>query len=272
MDPNWEHIITRHTPPGRLQIGAPPYITSAALVHGLAGHPEVDFISASPADLLSAMSSGGITCALLPVLDALAIPRARVIPGLGVCTRGPAEADVLLHQGQPGAIQSVEYDPAASMAVALGKIIIHELLGPDIQWIPGNEQRRFPKNLDGAVVCGKDPAQWLNRGQHYLDLAEAWTRMTGKPMVHALWVGHAAAPFPRLRQILALVARHNETTDDVAPYIKDYGRDAQAWSKQHLFESVYYTVGAEEMDAIREFIAKAARLGLCNAADKLTLC
>jgi len=252
---NWELLIHRGEPRDGLRFGAPPLAYVAPLSVPLRGRTDLALVEAMPDVLLRDLSEGALDCALLPVLDCVRVMRGRVIPGVGVCSRGASQAAILRLRTTASEVQRIAFDPQTSGAVGLGQVILAEQMGRAHQFVACDGGLSCEENVDAALVTGGLPQPWADFGDAQIDLSATWTALTGLPLVHALWLGRPGAPYPKLRQVIGLAARAVEREDNEGPGA-----------------APYFTVGSEEMQAARILLQVAAHHGLCEAGVRIQLC
>ena len=104
---------------------------------------------------------------------------------------------------------------------------------------------------------------------HQLDLGGAWHDLTGRPFVFAVWLARADAELGDLPdRLAALVDRNLDRIDAIAAaYAPAHGWSPEL-ATEYLGRILRYRVGEPELDAIRQFAERAARLGLTDAPPR----
>ncbi len=105
---------------------------------------------------------------------------------------------------------------------------------------------------------------------HELDLGSAWRELTGLPFVFAVWMKKRGVKLGGLPGELARVREINEGRVDeiVAKYGREHGWVDEA-ARDYLTKKLYYKVGEREIAGMREFFARASRLGLIDKKREL---
>lgn len=238
-----------HDPPGEpLRIGAPDYPWVNILTTGLENQQYVDLVRMSHERIREDLESGALDCGLLPPLDAAAVPFARVIPGIAICTEGPSPCQQLWSRVPLNALERVRVAPGAASASALLRVAVAVEFGHTIDLILDDGDAPADGYLELAGH-GSTESGYEER----TDLSAWWTEHTGLPFVHCLWVGRHRAPYPRLRKVLSDAAHAGSESAPAPP-------------------GVYTNLGSAEMDGVRLFLELAKEHGLCPQEAALQLC
>jgi len=193
----------------RWRAGAPRDLIVAPLVFGLEEPPvaeQIELSIAPPLELARRLDDGALDLALLPAPEITRrAARVEVVPGLAVASEGPAGA--LLHLrvplGQVTRIVSTVPGHAAELLAAT----LFAAGGRPVAIDPWPGSLESALVAHGAVlVAGDDAMRWEGPGgrrdPQVLDLGEAWTELTGLPMV---WWAWAARPETIDRRTYALL-------------------------------------------------------------------
>jgi chorismate dehydratase len=180
-----------------LRVGVVPYLNARPLTYGLEHRPEIALISDVPSALVERLRADALDVALVSSVELFENPRYRMIPGLGVASRGPVESVLLFgHVAAPQA-RSLSLDTSSRTGVALARLVLERF-----HRCPPLRLRHDPPTADAAafpadyVLRIGDPALTTPRDPfaHVLDLGEEWTRHTGLPFVYAVWIVRPGAP------------------------------------------------------------------------------
>ena len=104
------------------------------------------------------------------------------------------------------------------------------------------------------------------------DLGEIWRASTGRPFVYAVWAARTGIIDRELYQ--AFHESRREGARAIDAIAEDYtwqGRQYPELSREYLTEHIRFRLGSEEMEAIRQFLAAAARLGVIPEVPALDL-
>jgi chorismate dehydratase len=174
----------------------------------------------------------------------------------------------LFHRGPLDSVQRVALDTSSRTGVALVKVLLHERLGRDPEYLPLPPS--VPEMLaaaDAALVIG-DPALDFEGDAERLDLGEEWRARTGLPFVFAFWAGPPGVVAP------ADVARLQRALEDgrrnIAAIAARYNAGAAAHrNESYLRTNVVFSLGEEEQAGLREFYRRAHALRLIPRVPEL---
>lgn len=238
-----------------LALGVPAAEWVCPLTDGLAEFPHVRLVIQPSEHLLASLLSGSLDCALISVEDAVRVPLARAVPGIGVCSVGPAPRLMLFSRRDRPRPQVVVCDPAL-FGAALARVAMAEHFGVAPEFVPPD--CREAAAADAIVVEGSRCSASIAPFTERVDLSYLWYETTGMPFVHALWTARVRVPLGEVRRVLAMALRRRRT--DV---------DEPLGKRQTGF---YYTVGSEEMEGIRVFLRLAGKYGLCAPDAEVVFC
>jgi predicted solute-binding protein len=253
-------------------LGAPPFAYALPLVHALQRSGQVHLEEAMPDDLADRIREGSLDGALLPVLDCLDVPRARVLPGVGVATETGTGMDIVSARAPLASVRTVAYDRRVGGALGLSRLMLPIVVGKDLEFVALDPGQTLPEAVDAVLVCGGLPEAWVEFGPNRADLASAWQASVALPFVHAVWLAAAGAPMPLLRRIVGVAARCEPDNDqDDAGLALDSMATATSPDKIGP-DGVHYMVGSAEMDSICAYLDWAAERDLCVEGARLRLC
>ncbi len=178
-----------------MHLSAVSYLNTRPLVWGFlhgphSGEHQLDFDL--PAICAQRLAAREVAAGLVPVIEA-ARQHLTPIGSLGIACRGPVRSILLLSKVPVRDIRTLALDHSSRSSVMLTRIILSEqykvspetlTLAPDLAAMLGR--------ADAALIIG-DPALRIDpasTGLHVLDLGEEWFRLSGLPMVFAIWAAH----------------------------------------------------------------------------------
>ena len=233
-------------------LSAVSYLNTRPLVWGLLhgaqkGQAKLEFDL--PAVCADRLERREVDAGLVPVIEA---SRQHLAPvgDLGIACKGPVRSILLLSKKPVREIRRLALDTSSRSSVMLARVILANQynvepdtvnMAPDLASMLGA--------ADAALVIG-DPAlriQPETTGLHWLDLGEEWWKMTGLPMVFAIWAGHEVDMGKRVQ--LAEVLRNSY----------DYGR-------QHIDAIVAAEAKARAIapELAHEYLTRTIRYELDN--------
>ncbi len=250
-----------------LRIGAVGYLNARPLTWALDRDPDRWHVRYDlPSVCARLLQDGEVDLGLVPSIEYLQSDSYRLVPGVGVTSRG-AIASVALYTTRPiSQIRHIALDTSSRTSVALIQVLCqhHFHIGP--RFVPhGPELAVMTRDFDAGLLIG-DPAfeaDHVRLGLEKIDLGEEWTKMTGLPFVYAAWTGRPGAVTPEEVRHRVEAPREGHAAGDLicAEYARgDSGRTAKAAA--YLRDNVKYGLGAEEAAGLQMFLDHAADLGL----------
>jgi chorismate dehydratase len=256
-----------------LRIGAVGYLNARPLTWALDRDPSRWRVRYDvPSVCATLLHAGEIDLGLVPSVEYLRSDY-RMIPGVGVGSRG-AIASVALYTTRPVAdVRSIALDTSSRTSVALIQVLCqhHFRIRPRfVTHVP--ELETMVRAADAALLIG-DPAfdaEHEALGLQKVDLGEEWTRMTGLPFIYAAWTGRPGVANPS--DVAALQDAQAEGVRASEAIAAEYGRgDARrtARAAAYLRDNVKYGIGPDEAKGLQLFLDYAADLGLAAARRRL---
>ncbi|MDX1388632.1 MAG: menaquinone biosynthesis protein [Acidobacteriota bacterium] len=261
----------------RIRIGAVSYLNTRPLVFGfeqglLADRVELSFDI--PSTLARRMTAGELDVALLPTIELARIPDLEIVPGLSIASRGPARSVLLISKCPPEKARSVALDPESRTSNALTRVLFDEAwkTTPDFE-IGGLDLDESLRSFDAVLRIGdKALFEPLPEGTTAHDLGETWTAASGKPFVYAVWAARPGVVDRELYRAFHESRREGgRAIDAIADDYTWEGRQYPELSREYLTENIRFRLGSDEVEAMRRFLAAAARLGLTDGVPPLEL-
>ena len=252
-------------PPVRL--GAVGYLNARPLTWALDRAPERWRMRYDVPSVCSALlHAGDVDLGLVPSIDYLGAADYRLVPGVGIGSRGPVASVALFTRAPLGDIRTVALDTSSRTSVALVKVLCHHRFHIAPAFVPhGPDLDAMTRGSDAALLIG-DPVLETNHGALGLlkiDLGAEWTAMTGLPFVYAAWTGRAGAI--TASDVRLLQDAQDEGVRSTSAIAAEYGRgDAAATARAaaYLSDNVKYGLGPDESRGLQVFLDYAADLRL----------
>lgn len=254
--------------PGRpVRVGAVGYLNARPLTWALDRDPERWRIRYDlPSVCSRLLHDGEVDLGLVPSVDYLQSPEYRLVPGVGIGSRGRIASVALYSRLPTDRINQIALDTSSRTSVTLVRVLCRHRFGIDPEFVQhGPDLAAMTARYDAALLIG-DPAFDADHealGLRKVDLGEEWTAMTGLPFVYAAWTGRAGAITPA--DVQALQAAQAAGVEAVDAIAAEYGRgDAgrTARAAAYLRDNVKYGLGPEEAAGLQLFLDYAAALGL----------
>jgi chorismate dehydratase len=226
-----------------------------------------------PSVCAALLYAGEVDLGLVPSVEYLSAPDYRIVPGIGVGSRGPV-ASVALYSRRPvREVERIALDTSSRTSVALIRVLCHHHFHIEPEFVAhGPDLAAMTRVADAALLIG-DPAfdaEHEALGLEKIDLGEEWGRMTGLPFIYAAWTGRAGAV--DADDVRALQEAQAEGVRDAEAIAAEYGRgDGRRTAKAlaYLRHNVKYGIGPDEAKGLQLFLDYAADLGLAPARRRL---
>ncbi|NYE58555.1 menaquinone biosynthesis protein [Carboxydothermus ferrireducens] len=186
----------------RLRLGRVSYLNCLPLYYPFEknGFAEAELFSGPPAELNQLFLKHQLDVTPLSSIEyARNYQDLLILPDLSIAADGPVLSVMFFYRqefsGRLQNIKKVGVTRESATSVVLLKIILKELFGADPQYVPMNLDIEFYRktDLDGVLLIGdKALAGYYHLPQNLevLDLGEAFKKLTGLPMVYAVWAVH----------------------------------------------------------------------------------
>lgn len=248
-----------------IRLGAVGYLNARPLTWALDRSPERWQIRYDVPSVCSALlHAGDIDLGLVPSIDYLQAPDYRLVPGVGIGSRGPVASVALFTRVPIDAVRRIALDTSSRTSVALVKVLCHHhfRIEPELV-LHGPDLAVMTRGSDAALLIG-DPALEADPvalGLQKIDLGAAWTTMTGLPFVYAAWTGRTGAVGASdVRLLQEAQSEGVRCSDAIAA---EYGRGNSATTARaaaYLRDNVKYGLGPDDIKGLQTFLDYAADL------------
>ena len=252
---------------GPVRLGAVGYLNARPLTWALDRSPERWQIRYDvPSVCASLLREGDTDLGLVPSIEYLHGPDYRLVPGVGIGSRGPVASVALCSRVPVDRIRRIALDTSSRTSVALLKVLCRHRFRIDPEYVPhGPQLETMTRTCDAALLIG-DPAleaDYAPLELRKIDLGEEWTLLTSLPFVYAAWTGRpGAVDDAGVRALQAAQEVGAASTDAIAA---EYGKGnaaATARAAEYLRDNVKYGLGSSEAAGLQMFLDYAAELGL----------
>lgn len=250
-----------------VRIGAVGYLNARPLTWALDRSPGRWQIRYDLPSVCSALlHAGDVDLGLIPSIDFLHSTDYRLVPGVGIGSRGPIASVALYSRGPVSDIRRIALDTSSRTSVTLIRVLCRHHFHIAPQFVAhGPDLAAMTTACDAGLLIG-DPAFDADHealGLAKIDLGAAWTAMTGLPFVYAAWTGRAGAIDDGA--VEALQAAQAEGVRAAGTIAAEYGRgDALRTARAiaYLRDNVRYGLGPDEAAGLQQFLDYAADMGL----------
>ncbi len=175
-------------------LAAVSYLNTAPLVWGMKyGPQQADFAleACVPSECARRVETGLADLGIVPVAE-IQRQGLSTIPGTGIACRGEVRSILLVSKVEPHRIRTLAADSGSRTSVRLARIILREQFGAEpstFEHAPALET--MLAEADAALLIGDAALRVDIATLPYvcLDLGAEWHRLTGLPMVFAMWAG-----------------------------------------------------------------------------------
>jgi cyclic dehypoxanthinyl futalosine synthase len=244
----------------KLKAAAVSFLNAWPLTEGLKDSARIELVLAEPSRCAALLEAGEVDLALLPV-GALAGRDYEIAPGMAVGADGAVQTVLLVGEQPPASWDEVFLDTASRTSVVLARLVL-DAMGLHPRFTPLSAEEGVPRAVGakGALVIG-DRAFDVKKA-HVLDLSKEWNRLTGLPMVFAVWAARPGVLKPEDVQELARAAQHGQgiRTELAQAFARQRGGDPERY-RRYLTQRIRYGVGPYEMTGMETFLRLAAEKG-----------
>jgi len=256
-----------------LRLGAVSYLNARPLTWSLDEDPRWQIRYDLPSVCAGVLARGEVDLALVSSVEYLRSDDYRMVPGVGIGSRGPVASIGLFTRTPIGEIRTLALDTSSLTSVALIKILCQRRFGIRPAFVShGPDLAAMMRVTDAALLIG-DPAleaDHASLGLTKIDLGEEWTAMTGLPFIYAAWTGRAGTASPA--DVAALQAAQARGIADFDAIAAEYGRGDGARTvraSRYLRDNMRYGLGADEAAGLQLFLDYAADLGVAPKRRRL---
>jgi predicted solute-binding protein len=251
------------------RVCAVSYLNTVPLVWGLLRSPDAalratfDLSFALPSDCSDRLAAGDADIGIVPVIE-MARQKLEYFHGSGIACHGPVRSILLISKVPFGQIRTLAADAGSRSSVMLARVILAEKYGaePKVHAQPPDLAAMLGR-ADAALIIG-DPALRLDPSTlpfETLDLGGEWNKMTGLPMVFAVWAGRKETIQPRYEQALADSCRYGvEHAPDIAREEAPLRRITEELARQYLTRHIVYELGPRDYEGMKLYVESALKL------------
>jgi cyclic dehypoxanthinyl futalosine synthase len=244
----------------KLRAAAVSFLNAWPLTAGLERSERIELVLAEPSRCAAMLEAGEVDLALVSV-GALPGGEFDIVPGIAIGADGPVQTVVLAGEQSPAVWDEVFLDTASRTSHVLTKLVLDEMgVHPQFALLPAAEGLARAKGTKGALVIGD--RGFDVRAPHVLDLGREWTRITGLPMIFAVWAARPGRVSPEDVQELSRAAQHGLgiRTELAQRFAAQRGGDPERY-RRYLTQRIRYGLGPYEIQGLEAFLERAAQQG-----------
>ena len=243
------------------------YLNTVPLVWGMIHGSERDLFDlefALPVECADRLASGAADIGIVPVA-ALLDQDLAIFRGAGIACRGPVRSILLISKQPFRNIRKLAVDSSSRSSVMLARIILSEAYGatPDLISMPP-EFGSMLDLADAALIIGDpalrlDPIALWEQGFHVADLGEEWWKLTGFPMVFAVWAGRSHVWTEERERAFISSCRYGMTHIDDIVAAEHAARGVSAeLAKSYLTRHIVFELGDAEYEGMQCYLDHAS--------------
>jgi predicted solute-binding protein len=201
---------------------------------------------------------GIVPAAVLPELGL------EIIRGAGIAARGAVRSILLISKVPVAGIRTLALDASSRTSVVLARLVLRDVYGVTPRCVTmAPDLASMLEAADAALLIG-DPAlrvDPLAAPHTALDLGEEWLRMTGLPMVFAVWAGRRESITPEIEQAFRDSARFGaEHLDEIVLCESEKRGFSREFVREYLARNIVNELTEREYEGLRRFLELAGTL------------
>jgi chorismate dehydratase len=240
----------------KFRIGSVKYLNAVPLTRGL----ESEVVFATPAQLAEMLRRDELDAALVSITEVLLNDRYDILDGIAIASLNEVFSVILAHRVPLEKITEIFCDTASLTSVNLLKVLLAERgLRPMFKPLPDYATAAQHE----AVLLIGDAAIDFQRAPHVheiFDLGVAWTELTNRPFVYAVWALQRGIENKELRRELHEAKRFGmETLDYLIETREEYD---EAFRRDYFECHIHYHLAEDEKRGIAKFCELLTKHGL----------
>lgn len=249
-----------------IRLGAVSYLNARPLTWSLDDDPRWQVRYDLPSVCAGVLARGDVDLALVSSVEYLRSAEYRLVPGVGIGSRGPVASIGLFTRRPLQDVRSIALDTSSLTSVALVRILCERRFKISPAFVShAPDLAAMTATCDAALLIG-DPALEADPaplGLTKIDLGEEWTAMTGLPFIYAAWTGPAgAAAADDVAALQAAQARGIAAFDRIAEEYAAGDAARAERARRYLRDNMRYGLGPDEIAGLQLFLDYAADLGI----------
>jgi chorismate dehydratase len=242
------------------------YLNTVPLVYGIE-HGAQRYIFnlnfALPSECADQLATGAADIGIVPVIE-MARQKLDYFRSTGIACRGAVRSILLVSKVPLTDIKTLATDLGSRTSVMLARIILAEKYGVRPALISRHaELAPMLGEADAALLIG-DPALRLDPAAlpfETLDLGLEWTRITGLPMVFAVWSGRREIMQPSYEQAFLDSCRDGLAhMDQIVAEQAPIRRVTPQLAREYLTRNIVFELNSRDHEGLELYLKQAAAL------------
>jgi predicted solute-binding protein len=233
------------------------------MLHG-AQRDLFDLEFALPAECADRLKNGRADIGIVPAA-ALLDQDLRIFRGAGIACRGAVRSILLISKEPPANIRVLAADSSSRSSVLLARIILNQVYETNPEFVSMlPDLASMLDAADAALIIGDpalrlDPATLREEGFYVADLGEEWLKLTGLPMVFAVWAGRPLVwTAERERGFVSSCRFGTDHLDDIVATEHAARGIGAELAKTYLTRHIVFELGDFEYEGLRRYLEYAA--------------
>ncbi|MEO7446186.1 MAG: menaquinone biosynthesis protein [Ferruginibacter sp.] len=237
------------------------YLNTKPLVYGFEKGlmaADVDLQFTYPADLATNLKEDKVDVGLIPVAALQELPEHFIISDYGIAADGDVASVCLFSEVPLEGIKTIYLDYQSRSSVMLLKILLHDFycISPELVSAESGYEQKI-KGTTAGLVIGDRALSLRHRFSHIYDLAGGWKKLTGLPMVFAIWAANKKLP-------VDFKNKFNSTTGEGLQHLEEIAAsiDYKPYNLTEYFtKNIRYILDDAAMEGMRLFEEKVRGMG-----------
>jgi predicted solute-binding protein len=222
-----------------------------------------------PSECADDLREGRADIGLVPIIELARQPDLAVIPGSAIVCQGHVRSILLVSKRPLAEIRSLAADTSSRTSVVLTQLVLQS------QGVESPVVTPHPPDLDGmlkiadaALIIG-DPAlridpelnEWEGQSVCVYDIGHEWVKMTGLPMVFAVWAAKEHVD-PSAADVFEESKRYGLSHTDQIVHLESAARAFDPdLVREYITGHISYDLGPRECAAVDRYLRLAEEAG-----------
>ena len=240
-----------------VRISLVSYLNSRPFLYGLRHSTlarSIELQLDNPAVCADKLIQGSVDIGLVPAAILPKLPDYQIVSEYCIGAFGPVESVLLVSDVPLESISSVWLDYQSRTSVSLVRILAEQLWHITPEWHPATPG--FEEKIAGsqaAVIIGDRAFKAARSHPYVYDLAEAWTELTGKPFVFAVWASRTRLDAEFISAFNAALSFGLSHLDQVVSAETETALSPEALRK-YLTHSIRFNFDSAAQEGLAEFL------------------
>ena len=245
------------------------YLNTVPLVWGMLHGPQrgvFDLKFAVPSACAAQVHNGESDIGIVPIATLLE-QDLTIFRGTGIACRGPVRTILLVSKKPFADIEVLAVDSGSRTSVLLSRLVLQWAHRANPNLVTMEPQLRpMLEVADAALIIGDaalllEPEDLRAHGYFVADLGTEWVRLTGLPMVFAVWAGRSAVWSPENEAAFVGSCKFGlEHLDDIVASEHARRNITPELARQYLIGNLVLELGENEQRGMDAFLKAAADL------------